>query len=52
MRVVVADTGPLRYLLQIGQIELLARLFEKVFIPSVVTEELSTLPHPKWCATG
>jgi predicted nucleic acid-binding protein len=43
MRVVVADTGPLRYLLQIDQIELLPRLFEKVFIRSVVSEELN---HP------
>lgn len=32
MRLVVADTSPLRYLVQIGQIELLPRLFEKIFI--------------------
>jgi predicted nucleic acid-binding protein len=43
MRLVVADTSPLRYLVQIGQIELLPRLFEKIFIPSVVSEELR---HP------
>ena len=36
MRLVIADTSPLRYLVQINQIELLPRLFEKVFIPSVV----------------
>jgi len=43
MRVVVADTSPLRYLLQIDQIELLPRLFEKILIPSVVCDELK---HP------
>jgi len=58
MRLVVADTSPLRYLLQIGHIELLPRLFEKIFIPSVVFDELRhpsapeavrgwlTVPHP------
>lgn len=43
MRLVAADTGPLRYLIQIGQIELLPRLFERIFVPSAVCEELS---HP------
>lgn len=43
MRLVVADTSPLRYLLQIEQIDLLPRLFEKIFIPSVVYDELR---HP------
>ena len=43
MRLVVADTGPLRYLVQIDQVELLPRLFEKIFIPSVVRDELR---HP------
>jgi predicted nucleic acid-binding protein len=43
MRVVVADTSPLRYLVQIEQIELLPRLFEKIFIPSIVLDELR---HP------
>ena len=43
MRIVVADTGPLRYLAQIDQIELLPRLFEKIFIPSIVSDELR---HP------
>ena len=40
MRRVVADTSPLRYLAQIGQAELLPQLFEKIFIPSVVYDEL------------
>src|ERR1017187_6745934 len=43
MRLVVADTSPLRYLIQIGQIDLLPRLFEKIFLPSVVANELR---HP------
>jgi predicted nucleic acid-binding protein len=43
MRLVVADTSPLRYLVQIDQIEMLPRLFEKIFIPSVACDELR---HP------
>ena len=40
MRVVVADTGPVHYLLLIGQIGILHRLFEKIIIPSAVCAEL------------
>jgi predicted nucleic acid-binding protein len=43
MLLVVADTSPLRYLVQIDQIQLLPRLFEKILIPSVVSDELR---HP------
>ena len=43
MRLVVADTSPIRYLLQIAQIELLPRLFEEILIASVVFDELK---HP------
>jgi predicted nucleic acid-binding protein len=43
MRVVVADTGPLRYLLAIGHIDILPRLFEKLSIPTAVYNELR---HP------
>ena len=43
MRLVVADTSPIRYLLQIGYIELLPQLFGKILIPSVVYDELT---HP------
>jgi predicted nucleic acid-binding protein len=43
MRLVVADTSPLRYLAQIDQIELLPRLFEKILVPSIVCDELR---HP------
>jgi predicted nucleic acid-binding protein len=43
MRLVVADTSPLFYLLSIGHIDLLPRLFGKVFIPDAVHTELC---HP------
>lgn len=43
MRVVVADTTPVRYLAAISHLDLLPRLFEAVFIPFVVYEELQ---HP------
>ncbi len=35
MRIVVADTGPLNYLVLIGQVNLLPALFEKVIVPTV-----------------
>ena len=41
MRVVVADTGPIHYLILIGHISLLPQLFERVVLPSVVLSELS-----------
>jgi len=41
---IVADTGPLQYLLLIGQIELLPSLFGDIYIPSSVVGELS---HPR-----
>jgi predicted nucleic acid-binding protein len=40
MRLVVADTGPLNYLVLIDAIELLPKLFEKVFTPAAVQAEL------------
>jgi predicted nucleic acid-binding protein len=43
MRLVVADTSPIFYLLSIGHIELLPRLFGKVFVPDAVHNELC---HP------
>jgi hypothetical protein len=46
MRLVVADTSPLRYLVQIDQIDLLPQLFEKIFIPSVVCDELRHTSAP------
>jgi predicted nucleic acid-binding protein len=43
MLLVVADTSPIRYLVEIGHIGLLPQLFEKVFIPVLVYDELR---HP------
>lgn len=40
MRIVVADAGPINYLVQIEQIDLLPVLFETVFIPEKVWDEL------------
>lgn len=44
MILVVADTGPLCYLILIEAIELLPRLYDRVVIPSAVLAELT---HPK-----
>jgi len=43
MRLVVADTSPIFYLLSIGHIDLLPRLFGKVIVPDAVHQELC---HP------
>jgi predicted nucleic acid-binding protein len=40
MRLVVADTGPLNYLVLIGCVDLLPKLFEKVSTPVAVQAEL------------
>jgi predicted nucleic acid-binding protein len=40
MRLVVADTGPLNYLVLIEAIELLPKLFQRVFAPEAVRAEL------------
>lgn len=54
MRLVIADTGPLNYLIQIGQVELLPYLFERVVLPSTVHTELSDSRAPlsvrRWIA--
>jgi predicted nucleic acid-binding protein len=46
MRLVVADTGPLNYLVLIDAIELLPKLFEKVLAPEVVRAELLNQDAP------
>lgn len=43
MRLVIADTGPIHYLILIHHIEVLPQLFERVVLPSIVLPELS---HP------
>jgi len=42
---VVADTTPINYLVLIGQIDLLASLYEQVVIPSAVAAELRGYPR-------
>ncbi len=44
MPVVVADTGPLHYLVLIGEADILPRLFTAVLAPEAVRNELS---HPR-----
>lgn len=47
MRIVIADTGPINYLVLIGHAEILPALFEKVTIPSAVYQELASPHAPK-----
>ena len=44
--IVIADTTPVNYLVLIGHIELLPRLFGRVLIPPAVHEELQALETP------
>jgi predicted nucleic acid-binding protein len=46
VRLVVADTGPLNYLVLIGAIEVLPKLFETIFVPSAVFNELTDADSP------
>jgi predicted nucleic acid-binding protein len=46
VRAVIADAGPLHYLVLVGHSELLPALFEKVIIPSAVSEELARIEAP------
>lgn len=39
-QLVIADTGPVNYLILIRHIELLPRLFERVVLPTIVRDEL------------
>jgi predicted nucleic acid-binding protein len=45
--IAVSNTTPLRYLIAIGQDDLLAKLFKKVFVPTGVHEELTDLRTPE-----
>ena len=55
MRLVIADTGPLNYLILIGHIDLLPALFERVLLPMAVQFELASSKAPpsvrEWIAT-
>jgi predicted nucleic acid-binding protein len=46
-RVVVADTSPLNYLVLIGHADILSALFERVFVPAIVRDELQNLETPQ-----
>ena len=43
---VIADTGPVNYLLLTGQIEILPKLFGTVILPSAVRDELADIGTP------
>ena len=45
--VVVADTSPINYLVLIGQIELLPRLYGRILVPPAVLEELKNPAAPE-----
>jgi predicted nucleic acid-binding protein len=47
MRLVVADTGPINYLVLIDAVGLLPQLFERIFIPVVVHAELIDSEAPE-----
>src|ERR1035441_9824731 len=46
VRLVIADTGPVNYLILIGHINLLPRLFQRVILPTAVKEELHDIGAP------
>ena len=46
MRLVIADTGPLNYLILIGHIDLLPALIENVVLPTTVRSELASGKAP------
>src|SRR5262249_11754898 len=56
MPVVVADTSPINYLVQIDAVELLLKLFERITIPAAVHAELAHRNTPAvvraWIAEG
>jgi predicted nucleic acid-binding protein len=46
MRIVVADTGPVNYLVLIEVIDLLPKLFEQIRVPQIVFDELTDPETP------
>lgn len=46
-RLVIADTGPINYLVLIGCVHFLPVLFGKVILPDAVLRELSTVDAPR-----
>ncbi len=46
MRLVIADTGPINYLVLVGHVDVLPRLFERIILPTEVQAELSDRDAP------
>jgi predicted nucleic acid-binding protein len=46
VQLVIADTGPINYLILIGHIDILPALFEKVILPALVRDELKHRKAP------
>jgi predicted nucleic acid-binding protein len=46
MRVIVSDTSPIRYLVLIGEADLLEKLYSRILIPRAVYEELQQPATP------
>ena len=44
--IVVADSGPLHYLILLEQVDLLRRFYGQVLVPQAVANELSTSGAP------
>lgn len=47
MRLIIADTGPVNYLILIQHIDVLPALFDKVAIPAAVHSELTSFKAPR-----
>jgi predicted nucleic acid-binding protein len=47
MKVVIADTSPLNYLILVDAVEILPRLYGRVTIPDVVLQELTDEDAPQ-----
>jgi len=45
--IVISDTGPINYLLAIGHIDLLPRLFGRIVLPAAVVAELQSAEAPQ-----
>ena len=53
VQLVIADAGPINYLILIGHIEVLPALFQKIILPAAVRDELNDAPPSvkEWIAT-
>lgn len=46
MQLVIADTGPVNYLILIGHVEILPMMFDRIVLPSAVRDELADANTP------